>query len=160
MSEDKVVVCDLDGTLADISHRLHLIRRKSRDYTAFHNGAPADKPNEWCIRLLRAVRSMGMEIHIVSARPDRLRAISAQWLNTYFEAPYQLHLVRGPEDEDRQDKDLKVAWAEGFGVDRILFWIDDRQRVVDAIRDLGLTVLQCASWVDWKPRPERVGGTQ
>lgn len=162
MSEapQKTIICDIDGTIADNSHRLHHIRRRKRDYAAFHNGAPADKPKAWCIDLLNAMRAAGYRIHFVSARPRRITAITAQWLRTHFGAPYDLTLVRGEENDDRPDRDLKVAWAEQFGVARILFWVDDRQQVVDAIRDLGITVLQCAAWVDWKPRHERVGGTE
>ena len=55
------------------------------------------------------------------------------------------------EDGDNTpDQELKRAWLHAYGKERILFTVDDRQKVVDMWREEGLTCLQCA---DWKEGP-------
>ena len=41
---DRIVVCDLDGTLSDYGHRIHLL--KERDYEAFNAAGINDRPIE------------------------------------------------------------------------------------------------------------------
>ncbi|MDX1372804.1 MAG: hypothetical protein R3321_10060, partial [Nitrososphaeraceae archaeon] len=66
----KLYIFDLDGTLANIEHRVHYVRgKKHRDYDTFFKQCINDKPNQWIIDLLNIVRKHG-EVLILSGRSD------------------------------------------------------------------------------------------
>src|SRR5690554_8235041 len=67
---DKIVLCDLDGTLSDAEHRVHHVRAKRRDYESFFAAAGKDAPVEPVITLVRTLAAQGHQIHIVSGRRD------------------------------------------------------------------------------------------
>lgn len=152
------VIVDLDGTLSDGRARYHLVKGKHRDYDAFHARLEEDPPNEWCRALVEALwvstsgpTPEGFRVVLVSARPKSAEAATRRWLAQNLGGPFfhELNLLR--EDGDSTpDHELKRAWVRAYGKERILFCIDDRQKVVDMWREEGLTCLQCAAWKDDK----------
>lgn len=136
-------VFDLDGTLSDCSSRRHFVTGKHRDYEAFHALLSQDPVNLWCRRLMRSLYYSGYEIAVVSARPKQYEVQTRAWL-LKNEVPFtSLDLLRENEDST-PDQEIKVAWLRGYGAENILLWVDDRLKVVDAIRREGITVLHCA----------------
>lgn len=146
------VVIDLDGTLANGSARYHLVSGKKRDYAAFHARLGEDPVNEWCRDLIRGMAQLGKRVVLVSARPTKIYtpapfdvlAATREWLERNEIPHHELHLLRG--DDNTPDQELKRAWLHEYGVERVLFTVDDRQKVVDMWRAEGLTCLQCADW--------------
>ena len=72
----RIVLCDLDGTLADVNHRLHYIKnddgtkktRKESDWGSFHTECINDAPNEDVIEILNSlVRGWGSGCHMCGA---------------------------------------------------------------------------------------------
>ena len=57
-----------------------------------------------------------------------------------------------PDGDSTPDQDLKRDWLRGYGKERILFAVDDRQKVVDMWRAEGVVCLQCAAWQEFKRR--------
>ena len=63
MSYKNIVLCDLDGTLADVNHRLHYIKnddgtkktRKESDWGSFHTECINDVPNNDVIEILHSL---------------------------------------------------------------------------------------------------------
>jgi hypothetical protein len=52
-----VYLFDIDGPLANLSHRLHFIQGEHDDWNAFYDACPADKPHRhMCDLVLRGVR--------------------------------------------------------------------------------------------------------
>lgn len=47
----KTVIFDLDGTLCDITHRLHFIEGDNKDWDGFYKACPADIPKPAIIEL-------------------------------------------------------------------------------------------------------------
>lgn len=146
----KAIVVDLDGTLADIRHRLDLVRSDRPDFDAFYSRVEADDVNVWCRELMAAMWAWGHDVIIVSARPARCKKDTVEWLRANNVTYSDLHLLRGASGDNTPDQDLKRAWLRGFGKDRILFTVDDRQRVVDMWRAEGVPCLQCAAWEEFK----------
>ena len=137
-----VIVVDLDGTLCNVDHRRPLVTGKHRDYDAFHAKLSDDPVNEWCKRLILAMHGTGYDVALVSARPKKYEFATRQWL-TKNEVPFTMLYLLREDGSDTPDQEIKTAWARDFGLENILFWVDDRKKVVDAIRSLGVTVLQC-----------------
>lgn len=140
------IVVDIDGTLADISHRVGFIRQTPPDYPAFFAGVGGDRLNRWCAELIRGFHGR-YRVLLVSGRPESTRKATARWLREN-DVPYdELILVRGHRNF-RPDQELKREWLRAYGKDRILFSVDDRQRVVDMWRDEGVVCLQCDAWTE------------
>lgn len=92
---------------------------------------------------MRSLYYSGYEIAVVSARPKQYEVQTRAWL-LKNEVPFtSLDLLRENEDST-PDQEIKVAWLRGYGAENILLWVDDRLKVVDAIRREGITVLHCA----------------
>lgn len=78
------VIFDVDGTLADASHRLHFIRQKDGppDWDAFLSDeqVAGDKPIEPVWRALLAHIQAGQQIIFITGRPERQRRLTWGWL--------------------------------------------------------------------------------
>ena len=159
MRKDTVCV-DLDGTLANIDHRVGLLQRSVPDWDGFYAGCVNDTPNEWCVALMEAMIATGHDVIIVSARSRIVEVQTLQWLRDKTtlgrhldSGKLRLCMLRGPIDYT-PDTELKRNWLNEFGRERILFVVDDRTKVVKEWRSLGLVCLQCAEWEEYK-RPKK-----
>lgn len=146
---DKVVIFDLDGTLANIDHRLHHVQDGNKNWDAFYAACPADGPVEPIIELARMCDDAGHTIVISSGRSENVRKETEEWLAKH-NVNYARLFMR-PNACFTPDQALKKAWLdEGlFGPkENILFVVEDRDRMVQMWRQQGITVLQCAQWVE------------
>jgi hypothetical protein len=151
------IVFDLDGTIADIQHRVAYVQRPNPDWNLFYKSVAADKVNIWCLELAKSMAAAGYNIIVVSARSRESQAATDVWFETNWRPAgfkYSVNLIRA-EGDYTPDQILKKSWLDSSGLrDRILFVVDDRQRVVDMWRDQGLTCLQCQKWEEYK-KPKR-----
>ena len=156
------IVVDLDGTLADVEHRRRFITGKKKDWKKFHEECVNDPPNEWCVRLILAMRIAGCKVEVVSARSQEVEALTRQWLERTFAGDVSglnLVLLRAG-GSFAHDVDLKRGWLRRFGKERILFAVDDRRRVVDMWREEGLVCLQCDDWEEREAAAEVGAGVR
>tara|TARA_X000000368_G_scaffold273484_1_gene216854 strand:+ start:135 stop:641 length:507 start_codon:yes stop_codon:yes gene_type:complete len=159
------VIFDLDGTLADIEIR----RKKSikpngkMDWDIFFHpdNIQYDKPIPAIVNLIQTYEDKAYKIVIFSGRNDRSWKETKDWLKTH-NIPHDLLVMRpdkfksksspvadgNPATGDMRfmpDEILKKKMLDEFvDIDDVLFVVDDRQKVVDMWRDLGLVVLQPA----------------
>lgn len=141
------VVFDMDGTLAhfDADTLGHLVHGVEKHWDAFFDAMDLAKPIENIERLLRILHASGHAIVICSGRPAGWQHRSEAWLRAH-NIPFDGMYLR-PEDADhRTDEEVKedlLAQIRADGFDPWLV-VDDRSRVVDKWREMGLTCLQCA----------------
>jgi hypothetical protein len=136
-------VFDLDGTLANIEHRLPLIEREEPDWHTFFAACPDDTPIERVCKLCRDLADKHA-IVIISGRSTECRAATEIWLDEN-RIPYDALYMRKEEDR-RPDTVIKPELLKEMldeGWEPTLF-IDDRRAVVDMWRAMGYTCLQCA----------------
>lgn len=69
----KGVIFDLDGTLADLSHRVHHVRNGSRNWDAFFAECGDDAVIEPVRELAQALHRAGYRIILASGRTDKVR---------------------------------------------------------------------------------------
>lgn len=137
-------VFDLDGTLANLDHRLHFIHGQSPpDWRAFFAAVADDEPIPPIVKLFTDLAGANT-IVIVSGRSDECHAETGDWLfeNSLF--PTKLYMRRS--GDHRPDHIVKRELLDQIladGYEPTLF-IDDRKQVVDMWRSLGYTCLQCA----------------
>ena len=162
-----IIICDLDGTLCGIEHRLHHVQKadnnglkRKPDWDAFFTGIRDDAVNEPVLRVLQEMTlgncgcSYGQrrEIIFCSGRPERCRADTVEWLHRADEdlfnpdpelENYKLYMRK---DGDYRSDDVvkEEILNEHIPKDRVLFVLDDRQQVVDMWRRNGLTCFQVA----------------
>ena len=137
------IIFDVDGTLADLRHRLHFLEGGRRDWDGFFTAAGADLPlheivklNQWCDPTLTH------EIVLCSGRPERLREVTRQWLIKYGVRWDRLYMR--PDGDTRQDAAVKrelLARIRADGFEPILA-IDDRPSIVEVWREAGICTLQ------------------
>lgn len=139
-----IVIFDIDGTLADCSERRKQLAIDG-DYEKFYNKINNDKPKKPIVDLCVTLRQSGdYKIYILTGRKEKLRKETIDWL-TYkakigWEEDYTL-LMRA-DDDNRPDEIVKAEMVKYFK-DQISFVVDDRRKVVDMWRSMGITCLQC-----------------
>jgi hypothetical protein len=134
------IICDLDGTLANIDHRLHFLEDK--DWPGFFAAVKDDTPNTWCAELLRGMLGIGHKIIFVSGRNETARADTGEWLGKLGFGASDLYMR--PKDSRIEDYVFKArVYREHLLHEDILFVLEDRKQVVDMWRKEGLVVLHC-----------------
>mgnify|MGYP000399697309 CR=1 FL=1 len=140
----KIVVFDIDGTLADMEHRRHWVANKPKNWPAFNAGMSRDTTHDDIVELAQLFSSLGHTVVICSGRGEENRDVTEKWLHDNSVPFVQLYM-RSLKDY-RQDSIVKVELLaqirEQHGDPWL--WFDDRQQVVDAIRAEGIRVLQVA----------------
>jgi phosphoglycolate phosphatase-like HAD superfamily hydrolase len=138
----EIAVFDIDGTLADVSARLHHVRQKPKNWKAFFAAMPDDKEVHAIVRLCNLVHDAGVRVVLCSGRPEEYRRQTIAWLARVGVRYDELRL-RGNGDR-RSDMIAKREMLEGIDLARVLFVVEDRAGVVEMWRKLGLVCLQCA----------------
>jgi FMN phosphatase YigB (HAD superfamily) len=137
-----IVIFDIDGTLADVSERIHHLKKKPKDWDAFFAGMAQDQALESMVRLCNILHAAGLRIILCSGRNEAYRAETMAWL---AEQGVNYHDLRLRSDEDRRnDAIVKREMLVGIDKSRVLFVVEDRSRVVEMWRAEGLVCLQCA----------------
>lgn len=141
------VVFDLDGTLADIRHRVHHVRGARPDWEAFFAACPDDIPNAPVVNALLAHVFAGDRVEVWSARSDVVHLETEAWLWRQGIDPRRLTHMRAAGD-NTPDTVLKRHWLmQLHESERPDVVYDDRQRVVDMWRDEGIACFQVtANW--------------
>lgn len=129
---DRYIVCDLDGTLCDIEHRVHHIKDGKKDWDRFFDAMVYDKLNGH-VKSLIVDSYAGTPCVFVTGRPESHRILCVQWLD-YYEVPYHSILMRRTNDR-RPDWVIKAELIEKYlNPAKIEMWIDDRASVIRTIR--------------------------
>jgi len=145
----KYVIWDLDGTIADNSHRLPLIDRNRAggpDWEAFYQACDKDIPIEEGVAVLRLFwKSDKYKNIFLTGRKETVRDKTRAWLRKVLE-PIQaeITLLMRPEKDHRPDYQVKAELIEKAGIkpEEIVLAFDDRNQVVDMWRKKGVACYQ------------------
>ena len=139
---EEIVIFDIDGTLADVSERIHHLRKQPKDWGAFFDGMAQDKAVRSMVRLCEILYSSGVKVILCSGRNEAHRGATVEWLARQGVRYHEL-LLRGDGDR-RSDIVAKREMVAGVDKRKVLFVVEDRSRVVEMWRAEGLVCLQCA----------------
>lgn len=147
--QKNTVIFDIDGTLADCSHRLHHIQKDPADWDGFYEACENDEPITPIIEIAQTMWDVGgYEIVMLTGRREQVREKTEAWLNKHGMG-LPLVLMR-PDGDKRPDEVVKpeilMKWLErtGRSKDSIRLIFEDRDRMVKKWRELGFTCLQVA----------------
>lgn len=131
-----VVLCDIDGTVAYHDETI-------RGHHEYHK-VNLDTPRQSIIDLVEFLYRGGKHVVFFSGRKESCRDLTEEWIAKYIPALSVIELYMRDTDDNRSDAITKREMLENYIAGRycVEFVLDDRDRVVKMMRDLGLTVLQ------------------
>ena len=134
-----IILCDIDGTVADNSHRQHFLEGK-KDWDDFFDALDLDEPIYEIINKMNDEHNQGREIIFLTGRPERYRDPTENWLKQYFNFP--LRVVMRPND-NKKNKLLtkKEMFEQNFNIDEIFYVIDNDEDLLNMWTDMQLKVV-------------------
>lgn len=147
-------IFDIDGTLADCRHRLHYIDKAngSQDWELFYRACTQDKPILPVIETMNSLLYAGAEIWFFTGRSDIVESQTVQWLERFtklrFKNRFASNLMMREQGDRRPDHEMKKELYEMMfheDRERLVGVFEDRKRVVDMWRSLGVTCFQVSS---------------
>jgi len=148
--EGDVVVCDIDGTIADIKHRLHYVKGETKDWQGFFSEMDKDTVREEVYGHLQELEAQGKKIIFVTARPDDYKQVTKEWLrkNVPLSSPFMMFMRR--KGDTRDDTIVKEQIYNTYLKDmNVTLVIDDRPKVIRMWEELGLEVMDVGSGVEF-----------
>lgn len=141
-----IYLVDIDGTVADLSHRLHFIQGEKANWDGFFAACPNDMPINEVIETVRLLKNGGAKIVLVSGRSDAIRTETAQWCANFGVSFDGLYMRKA--GDHRHDNIVKSELLDAVLIDfpgeQIAGAFEDRKQVVDMYRERGLRVFQVA----------------
>jgi phosphoglycolate phosphatase-like HAD superfamily hydrolase len=142
-----IAVFDIDGVVADVRHRLHLLERRPKDWPGFFAAAGEDAG---LAEGIDRVRTAAAEHEVVwlTGRPSSLRAVTRQWL-TERDLPAAELIMRGHRDF-RPAPELKLAELNKLRARQVEMFVDDDAKVIAAAAGAGFPAV-LANWMESSP---------
>ena len=149
MEKQKVILVDVDGTIAKIDHRLYLIKKEPKDWEGFYDAAKEDEPLVDNIKMIKeALVELGATPVFVTGRSDVIRDPTAAWIHKHFfgvtdpeKAKFLRLLFMRKAGDHREDDVVKKEIYDGFTFYDVLRVYEDRPKVIRMYRELGVDVV-------------------
>lgn len=137
------IVFDIDGTLTLVGDRLNDL--KNKDWDSFYNRCHEDAPNQSICDIYKQSYIFGNKLILLTGRRESCRQKTLDWLYRHGLAAPELLIMR-PDNDWRSDTVVKFEQLEKAGVKAkdVDLVFEDRNSMVKAWRDLGVTVCQVA----------------
>ena len=138
-----IVIVDIDGTIADVRHRLHHIKGPgTKNWKAFFEAMDGDTPIESMIRRVHELERQH-DIIVVTGRPEHYRTRTEKWLEK--QGIRFLKLFMRPDGDHRPDYTVKEEVLREFRKGQIVLAIDDRGPVCDMWEKNGIRCIRVDS---------------
>jgi hypothetical protein len=136
----RVVVCDIDGVLADTAHRNHLLEGEVKDWEAFFAACGDDALIEETARFL-SLLDPSVIVVLLTGRPVKAKEATATWLEQHA-VRWDALVMRDRGDYQSADgfkqQSVRRLRAAGFAVELAL---EDAPRTRDMLRAEGIPCL-------------------
>lgn len=144
MAATPIAGIDIDGVLADPTHRLRHLDQRPKDWSAFFADAHADPPLPTGVAEVLRLQKSGLTVVYVSGRPSYLRDQTRSWLARHGLPVGSMHLrpARDYRPAPAMKLDIYQQLAMEFDVQAI---VDDDDRVVEVLVAAGFPVIH-ADW--------------
>lgn len=141
----KIVICDIDGTIADGEHRVEHLRCEPKNWDAYFAAADLDTLRA---DILAQVKAHGAPVHLLTGRPARYEAQTAGWLAKH--GVEYVSLVMRPDGDRRDDDVLKEElYLKHFSEYEIVAVYEDRPRIIRMWQRLGLPVVDVGNGIEF-----------
>ncbi len=151
---EPVIICDIDGTIADCRHRQHFVSGEKKDWDSFFKEMTHDKVIQTTKdKVVKMLNDGSAQLIFVSARPEVWREETEKWLfdmlsGTGYENDFLL-LMR--ENGDRRDdtqvkREIYERYLRNLDIIKVF---DDRPKVIRMWKGLDLDVEDCGDGVEF-----------
>ena len=124
-----------------------MVQDKNKNWRGFYDACDKDDPKYPAHTVLNALHAQGIEIWVWSGRSDEVKVKTVRWL-TKYELFHKITMLKMRVTGDyTPDDQLKMFWYGELreqDKERLLLTFDDRDRMVKAWRDRGVTCFQVA----------------
>lgn len=142
--KNRIVISDIDGTVANIEHRRHFVASKPKNWAAFNAAMVNDAAHLDIFEMLGTFRNAGATIVFASGRGEEYRDVTEKFLDQHFNRKNYAKLYMRPAKDYRSDVEIKLEilaqirqeYGEPFMA------VDDRDAVVKMWREQGIRTLQ------------------
>lgn len=145
--KELATIVDLDGTLCNISERLHYIKAGGKkEWDKFFGAIDQDIPNTWCATLVNSLFRDNRKIVYCTGRPDKYREVTINWLKRYgLWEQCDNNLFMRMEGDYRQDYIVKEVLLDFEILTRFnpLCFIDDNEGNIKMFKNRGFKTLLC-----------------
>lgn len=132
MNTKPLYIFDLDGTLADNTHRAHHLKKSPQDWTSFDRACGADTPILPMVELYHTLLEGGAEVRIWTGRTADVMLQTIEWLEKH-ELPCDELRMRKPGDWS-DARVLKGMWLSELSEEnreRLVCVFDDDPKMVE-----------------------------
>ena len=144
MDAKPLAVIDIDGVVADVRHRLHLIETRPKRWDEFFERSADDPPLDAGVELVRELAA-DHDVVWLTGRPERNRKLTETWLAAQG-LPDRPLLMRRDRDF-RPAREAKRDQLRRLRTEReIAVVVDDDPEVVATLSDDGFPV-RLADWL-------------
>lgn len=159
METKQCIIVDIDGTIADIGHRIHFVDgSEKKDWKKFYGAMDKDDPTnvgefvDLVAYAFSIAPHMSCDVFLFSGRPDDYREMTEKWLQENYPSLYndKQALLMRPSGDFRKDSIIKREMLSNIrnqGYEPLLV-IADRQQVVDMWKEEGITCLQHVNYLE------------
>lgn len=141
MDKPRSFIFDIDGTLADNSHRTHWVESKPKNWRAYNSTMDKDTLIIPVYKVLRELE-FDYRILICSGREEVYRDVTEKWLEDHY-IRFDEFLMR-PAKDYRSDTIVKSEMLDKLQETYDIMGVfDDRPSVIKMWRDRGLYVFDC-----------------
>ncbi len=142
----KILVLDLDGTIANCDHRLHYIKPQEggkKDWKKFFDRIPRDSCYPEIKKMVKDLQEDNWEIYVVTGRPERTRVDTQAWLDK--NSIIVCGLFMRSNKDNRQDYITKPELVKKNVLDSLqkgdlVIAFEDREQVAENYEKLGIRV--------------------
>ena len=138
--EKKLILVDIDGTIADGTHREHFLTAEKKNWNEYFRAMTDDEPIQHIIDWVNEL-SNEYTICIVSGRPDTFQNETLFWLRDCAKINFDYIFMRRGND-NRSDVEVKLDILAKIPKEQIMMVLDDRPAVINGCwRKNGIMVI-------------------
>ncbi len=142
IEKKEAIVVDIDGTIADNSHRTHLVEGRKKNWKKFFEKMVDDKPIQQNILLVHKYFKGGHIVIIFTGRYEKDESLTRNWLDKYLGIKEYL-LFQRDNNDFRDSKDYKketlLKIQENFNIRAIM---ENDKKIIELCKRMNLTYLE------------------
>ena len=134
----KIVLCDIDGTIANNDHRQHLLK-EFKDWDKFFLELKNDSPIMSAINFINKEHHLNSQIIFITGRPYRYKKETQTWLEKYFFFP--LEIVMRKDGDTRDKLIVKDEILDQFKLQNIKFILENDEDLMMLWKQRKVTIV-------------------
>lgn len=135
-----IILCDIDGTVANNDHRQHFLEGK-KDWDGFFSELVNDLPIQIIIDKVIQEQANGKEIVFLTGRPERYRYSTTLWLKEHFDFEFKL-LMRNDGDQRNKLEIKKEIFKKNFKSDEVYCVFENDYELIKMWKELSLLTIE------------------